>query len=110
MPSQFSIDDGTEVHFGGEYNLMTGRVPVFVRAGVFTNPNHTTRYTSSPSADAGMGNAGTNTFYSSIYNLLPRETLVRGTVGAGVAIGPRLQIDAAYVHKKEFVASTAVRF
>jgi long-subunit fatty acid transport protein len=109
LPSQFSVDDATEVHFGGEYNVMTGKNPVFIRAGVFSNPNHTTRYTASAAADAGS-NAGTNTFYNSIYNLLPRDTAVRGTIGAGVALGPRLQIDAAYVHRKEFVASTAVRF
>jgi long-subunit fatty acid transport protein len=104
-PGQFSVDDGTELHVGGEFNLMTGNNPVFVRAGVFTNPDHTTRYTQSASVSDLL-----NRYYDSIYNLLPRETTVHGTFGVGIAIGPKVQIDAAYVHKKEFVASTAVRF
>jgi long-chain fatty acid transport protein len=107
-PGQFTTDDASEVHIGGEYTVHTGQNPVFVRAGVFTNPNHTTRYT--PSSALTGDAAVINTVFDAIYNQLPRDTAVLGTVGAGVAIGPRLQIDAAYVHKKQFVASTAVRF
>ena len=107
-PNQFKIDDATEFHFGGEYTLMTGANPVFLRAGVFTDPNHSTRYT--PSTTLTGDDVALNTAFDAVYNLLPRETAVLGTVGAGVAIGPRVQIDAAYVHKKQFVASTAVRF
>jgi long-subunit fatty acid transport protein len=105
LPNLFSIDDATEVHFGGEYNLMTGNNPVFVRAGVFTDPNHTTHFNPSSSVSTTI-----NQYYTAVYNSLPRDTQVRGTVGGGIAIGPRVQIDAAYVHKKEFVASTGVRF
>src|SRR5262249_51769888 len=108
-PAQFTIKDVSELHVGGEYTLKTGPHPVFVRAGLFTDPNHSTRYTPSTAlspADATL----LNPEFDAVYNLLPRETAVRGTVGAGVAIGPRFQIDAAYVHNKQFVASTAVRF
>ncbi len=104
-PNLFSVNDVTEVHFGGEYNILTGNNPVFVRAGVFTNPNHSTRFAGSTALPPELNN-----YYNAIYNLLPRDTLVRGTVGGGVVLGPRVQIDAAYVHRKEFVASTGVRF
>jgi len=111
--NMFSIDDATEVHFGGEFNLVTGQYPVFVRAGVFTDPNHTTQFTPTaalPTVCSQATNSCVNTYYTNVYDLLPRETKVRGTVGAGVVLGPRVQIDAAYVHKREFVASTGVRF
>jgi long-subunit fatty acid transport protein len=104
-PNLFSVNDVTEVHFGGEYNVHTGNNPVFVRAGVFTNPNHSTRFAGSAALPPELNN-----YYNAIYNLLPRDTLVRGTVGGGIVLGPRVQIDAAYVHRKEFVASTGVRF
>ena len=103
-PSMFTIDDATEVHFGGEYNIVTGNNPVFVRAGVFTNPNHTVHFAATPAGHRNQLDCSTR------YNLLPRDTEVNGTVGSGVAIGPRFQVDVAYVFKKEFVASTAVRF
>jgi long-subunit fatty acid transport protein len=104
-PSQFTIKDATEFHAGGEYNVIAGSNPVFVRAGLFTNPNHAFRYTTAPSLSAD-----TNNYYSAIYNTLPRDTEVKGTVGGGIVIGPRFQVDLAYVWRKEFVASTAVRF
>ena len=103
-PTMFTIDDVTEVHFGAEYNIVTGNNPVFVRAGVFTNPNHTVHFSATDTGKVENSN------FNAVYNLLPRDTEVKGTVGAGVAIGPRFQVDAAYVIGKEFIASMAVRF
>jgi long-subunit fatty acid transport protein len=104
-PSQFKGIDAAEFHAGGEYNVIAGSNPVFVRAGLFTNPNHAFRYTTAPSLSAD-----TNNYYSFIYNTLPRDVEIKGTVGGGIVIGPRFQVDLAYVWRKEFVASTAVRF
>jgi hypothetical protein len=104
-PSQFTLDDVTEVHFGGEYNVITGSNPVFVRAGVYSNPNHSFKFLPSPNTAGDLNN-----YYNSVYNLLPRDTEWKGTFGGGIAVGPRFQLDLAYVWKKEFVASTAIRF
>ena len=96
--------DVTEVHVGGEYNVyqLMGN-PIFVRGGLFTNPAHLVTY-------VGSVDAETNAAERAKYNLLPRSDEVRGTFGAGIAIGPRAQIDAAYVVGKEFVLSAAARF
>src|SRR5439155_846123 len=107
----YTINDITETHFGAEYNIMTGNRPVFLRAGVFTNPDHRVTYngfTSStlPQSDVTDINASER----ATYNLLPRPNDVRGTIGAGIALGEQLQLDLAYVFGKEFVASTAFRF
>ena len=37
---EYSINDITETHVGAEYNVATGKNPIFLRAGVFTNPDH----------------------------------------------------------------------
>ena len=100
----FTVDDATEVHFGAEYNIVTGNHPVFLRAGLYTNPDHTIHFSKT------IPDNVSNSLYNAIYNLLPRDTEVKGTFGGGIAIGPRYQIDLAYVWNKEFVASAAVRF
>src|SRR5262249_22808498 len=103
--SEFDTPDVTELHVGAEYNVYTmmGN-PLFVRGGVFTNPAHLVTYT---------GNISDRTQQAAevaVYNFLPRKDETRGTAGVGIAIGPRAQIDAAYVFSKEFVLSAAVRF
>jgi long-subunit fatty acid transport protein len=103
-PSLFSIDDVTELHVGGEYNVLGGAYPLFLRAGAYTNPNHAVRFS------ATAANPLANSFFNAFYNLLPRSTVVKGTFGAGVVIGPHVQVDAAYVWQKEFVASLGARF
>jgi hypothetical protein len=76
---------------------------LFVRAGVFTNPNHLVTFTGTPDPAINASEAAN-------YNLLPRKDETSGTFGVGIALGPRAQIDAAYVFRKEFVLSSAVRF
>ena len=109
--SEFSIKDVTETHFGAEYNLATGNKPIFVRAGVFTNPDHRVSFngfssTTLPAADVTVLNAA----YKAQYNLLARSDDVRGTIGAGIVLSQQMQLDLAYVFGQEFVASTAIRF
>jgi long-subunit fatty acid transport protein len=97
--TDFTTPDVTEFHVGAEYNVYTmNGNPLFVRAGVFTNPAHLVTYTGSVVTEIAK------------YNLLPRTDETRGTIGVGIALGPRAQIDAAYVFNREFVLSAAVRF
>jgi long-chain fatty acid transport protein len=114
--SHLTIDNVTEIHVGGEVNVSAGANPVFVRGGVFTNPNHTLKFTG-PLNDATIPFG--NERYTALYDTLPRDTEVYGTVGAGVAVGLHLQLDVAYVAKvapsavpgrKDLIASAAIRF
>jgi long-chain fatty acid transport protein len=104
--SQFSIPNVIEAHFGGEYLLLTGSVPVYIRAGVFTAPDHSTVFApTSPPASVDF-----NATEVATYNLLPRKTTVAGTVGAGFVFGKHSQLDLAYVGTREFVVSLGARF
>ncbi|HMF95063.1 MAG TPA: outer membrane protein transport protein [Vicinamibacterales bacterium] len=103
---EFSTPDTTEFHVGAEYNvlnLMQGKSPLFVRGGFYSNPSHVITFT-------GASDAATNAVMNAQYNLAPRNDEYRGTVGGGVVLGSRVQVDAAYVFGKEFVLSSAVRF
>jgi long-chain fatty acid transport protein len=109
---EFAIDDVTEIHLGGEVNVSTGKIPLFLRAGVFTNPDHSVRF-------LGTRDANANASGSATYNLLPRNTEINGTFGGGFAVGQHFQLDVAYVGtvsptalrgKKDIVLSAAVRF
>jgi long-subunit fatty acid transport protein len=109
--SEFSISDVTEMHFGAEYNLSTGSKPIFVRAGVFTNPDHRVRFngfssSTLPTAEVTLLNAA----YNAQYNLLARSDDKRVTIGAGIVLSQQMQLDVAYVFGQEFIASTAIRF
>jgi long-chain fatty acid transport protein len=82
------IDDGVEVHFGTEYTFLSGRTPISVRAGVFTDPDHDGQ------------------------KLLDAKQ-VHGTFGAGFVLGGRLQVDFAAnlaKHVKEGLVSLVYRF
>jgi long-chain fatty acid transport protein len=102
--SDYVTDNVVELHAGAEYNVYNVHGnPIFLRGGVFTNPNHLVSFTGAP-------DPGTNASENAKYNLLPRTSDTRGTVGVGIALGPRAQVDAAYVFGKEFVLSSGVRF
>jgi long-subunit fatty acid transport protein len=101
---EFEVDDVIETHAGAEYLLFQGRNSMFVRAGVYTSPNHNTRFT-------GTADVETNATQQAFYNLLPRDTEVIGTFGVGFVLGSRAQADIAVVGKaKEIVGSIGVRF
>ena len=70
--SQFQVvfDDETEIHIGAEYSISTGKIPLLLRAGFYTNPDHD-------------GNAAIDS----------KEEFF--TFGGGVWINQRLQVDAA---------------
>jgi hypothetical protein len=97
-------------------NVSHAANPVFVRGGVFTNPNHTLKFTG-PVSNASIPSG--NEKYTALYDTLARDTEAYATVGAGVAVGLHFQLDAAYVArvspsavrgKKDLIVSAAVRF
>jgi long-chain fatty acid transport protein len=104
--SDYKTPDVTEVHVGAEYAVykIKGN-PLLVRAGVFTNPSHLVTFTGTETSSDGAAAVEQAT-----YNLLPRKNHTTGTVGAGLVVGPRLQIDVAYVGVGTLVVSTGVRF
>ena len=102
--ADYAIDDVVEVHAGGEYLILTsGTHRVFVRGGVFSSPDHRTKF-------LGSNDPALEAVWNATYNLLPRKTDVVGTVGAGIVVGSRLQADLAYVVSREVVASLGIRF
>jgi long-subunit fatty acid transport protein len=103
-PDMYTFDDAVELHAGAEYAVIPGARAVFIRAGVSADPDHRLKYLTQSTDPL------TNSSQNAIYNLLPRDTNVRGTVGVGIAVGARAQVDAAYAVGREFVASMGVRF
>lgn len=65
-----TIEDGTELHVGGEYLLPLGRNVLALRAGLYTDPDHD-------------GLAGVD------------SDQVHVTFGGGIVLGNRIQVDAA---------------
>ncbi len=104
---EYVINDVTETHFGAEYNVKGGDMPIFLRGGLFTSPNHSVKF-DPPNPE--LLTTETKAAESALYNTLPREMETRGTIGAGFVFGQRGQFDVAYVYGREFVASAAIRF
>src|SRR5262249_22601235 len=101
--TEYVTPNVTEVHVGAEYNVYNMKNnPIFVRGGVFTNPNHQSTFN-------GTADQSTNAVQTAVFNLLPGKNETRGTAGVGIALGPRAQVDAAYVFSKEFVISAGIR-
>ena len=90
-PANFSVSNVTEVRAGSEFAVKNGRTQVFLRAGVFTSPDHTLRF-----VPTGELSASQVTLYNDLFNLLPRKTKILPTVGVGLVFGRRLQVDLAY--------------
>jgi long-subunit fatty acid transport protein len=99
----FTIDDADEFHVGGEYVFSVGTVPLAVRAGLFSDHN------SRIFADFTNGFS----FFSTNDTFPPRDTEIHYTIGTGVVVKERFQIDAAADLSdiaNEYVLSTIFRF
>jgi long-chain fatty acid transport protein len=79
-PANFSAPDVDELHLGAEYQFLSTRWPVAVRAGLFFDPEHRIRYTGESDSLRAR--------------FRPGEDQTHYAFGAGVVIG-RVQIDAA---------------
>jgi len=107
-PSNFYINDVYETHTGAEYRFYLTNTTMAIRGGMFTDPDHPLRFRSGGNNLAHPANALENFRF----NTLPAQTTVGATVGWGMTVKNRVQIDAAGSFSrdaKEFVASMVVR-
>ncbi|HET6267353.1 MAG TPA: outer membrane protein transport protein [Acidobacteriota bacterium] len=89
-PKNFFIRDVVEVHGGGEYRFYLKKTTLALRAGVFTDPSHPLRFKDQPGTDPIAAKVEEFRF-----NSLPDRTNVGFTLGAGIALSNRFQLDAA---------------
>jgi hypothetical protein len=111
--SDFKIDDVLELHLGAELNLGSDSRPLFVRAGVFSNPDHRLQYVGNVQPGAVITAAQAqriNVIERSVFNLGTGGTEVKGTIGGGLTLGRHGQVDVAYVWNRRFVVSLGGRF
>jgi hypothetical protein len=90
ISAYFDTPNTTEIHVGAEYALLSGKTPIFFRAGFFTNPDHRPYYIG---ADLGELYRWDLIDYSDQIS----ETEIGITFGVGVVIDAKIQIDGAYV-------------
>ena len=119
--ADFAIADATEIHFGGEVMVMQQPIAGFLRAGVFTNPEHSLRFVGeiNETGSSDLSNLNRTVQFRTLFNFVGRQTGPGITAGGGIAVPEvggsdvGLQIDFAYVTIDSFdelVASFAVRF
>ncbi|MFN7981962.1 MAG: outer membrane protein transport protein [Vicinamibacterales bacterium] len=85
-PDQLRTDSGNEVHGGVEYVLAGLARPLALRGGAWFDPDHAVRYEPTPANDA---------IDQVLRVTLPGgENLVHYTLGAGVAMNERLELNA----------------
>lgn len=103
--AQLRIDDGNEVHAGGEYTVLGSRWPLAFRGGVWFDPDHSVRYVPTAQNDA--------------IDVLMTATLPGGAdlvhyaFGAGVALASRVEVNAAAdlsARTRYVTVSTVFRF
>lgn len=85
----FFYDDVNEYHAGLEYRWMAGGHLLAVRAGAFTDPDHSLRFTAT---DLSSASAVENFVFNTNR---PSGTRIGATMGMGLTFGNRLQADAA---------------
>jgi hypothetical protein len=128
-PSQFKIKDAADLHGGVEFNLVRGSNPVFVRYGVSRTAPHSVTYKTCPgdihSPSFGSCDVVAQYYFSQNTGAVgiqgdPSRRVLLGhaetgvSIGAGVVVGRRTQIDGAFLttsyRRQEFVLSSAIRF
>ena len=95
----YKASNATEFHLGIEYAIYMGKTPLFLRAGIFVNPDHSIKYT-------GQSTTGIEPY---LWNLSDYSDDIKDpdlvlTGGIGINIDSNFQIDAAYydsyLHKR----------
>ena len=93
------LEDGTEVHFGVEYYIITKEWAIPLRAGFYTDPSHVVYTTVENEA---------------LKRLFPRGSdEVHGTFGFGFVLQNKIQLDTAMNFSRsvsEFLLSAVFRF
>ena len=88
-----------EFHVGAEYIMFFRTIPIGVRAGFYTNPDHRIRYTGPDIGERLLFPGGRDQYH--------------GTAGVGIVPFPGVQFDAAVNVSREireFSVSTVFRF
>lgn len=101
----FHVEDADEFHFGAEYVFSAGTIPWAVRGGAFSDHNSRIFGDFKPNPNSS-GFASKEAFPA-------RDTEIHYTVGTGVVVKDRFQIDAAADFSEianEYVVSTIFRF
>jgi long-subunit fatty acid transport protein len=104
--NNFFVRDVWEVHAGAEYRIYKPRLTVAFRGGVFTDPDHSLRFRGSPAETIA------SELLEFRFNSVSDRTDVGGTVGLGIMLANRFQVDAAASFAKdarEVVVSFVVR-
>jgi long-subunit fatty acid transport protein len=104
IATKYRLDDGLELHLGGEYIFFVKDIPFAARAGFYTDPDHKIRYTggarnSDEQNERALYQGGKQRYH--------------GTAGLGVVPFPGFQLDFAGNYSKdvrEFSISTVFRF
>lgn len=104
----YKVNNGVEIHVGGEYRLRrVGRL-IALRAGLFTDPDHQMRF------DLAASNGSEQARGQAVqFNSFVPGTAVGYSVGAGTVFRNRLQVDAAYsrsMYERDLIVSTVFRF
>lgn len=101
----FSVRDVWELHGGGELRFYRPSLTLALRAGAFTDPDHRMRFRAGAATIAA-------TLLDFRFNTVGDRTDVGGTVGLGIMIKNRFQLDLAGSFSRdanELVISTVVR-
>ena len=109
-PDLYSVNDVIEFHAGLEHVVFGETVAWAIRAGFFTDPDHSIRF-SGLDADSAK-NSPTRMEQARRFNALERSTHPGGTMGFGFAFGDGIQFDVAASFTREsydFVFSTVLR-
>lgn len=99
QPSDYKLNDATELHVGVEYIMFLRTIPIAARAGFYTNPDHKIRYTGPVITNRLFFPGGKDQYH--------------GTAGIGIVPFPGLQLDlAGNVSReiREISLSTVFRF
>ena len=104
----FRIPDVTELHAGAEYRWYRPEATLAFRGGIFTDPDHQMRYDGTGSNPAHVADR----LLDFRFNSVPSRTDVGATLGAGIALRDRFQVDIAGSFSRDatqLVVSTVVR-
>lgn len=106
----YTINESPDIRFGGEYFLPSNGINYALRFGAFLDPDHKTRF-------IGEAAEGQPDFAYEIQRLIfnnqPEDDNLGYTVGLGVVLNNKWQLDAAYVDSDRFkraVVSFLYRF
>jgi hypothetical protein len=77
VPEDFSVADGTSLHFGGSYMFLEFAMPVEIRAGYFRLPSTAVQYSGRSGTISGLAvaSAGNTSGYSLSFGVAPSRNL-----------------------------------